>query len=38
VVVADPGCDFSRGVRELAKALFTDNKERGRRTLSPLKA
>ncbi len=35
--VADPGCDFSRAVRELAKALFTD-KERGRRMLSSLKA
>jgi pilus assembly protein CpaE len=37
VVIADPGCDFSRGVRELAKALFPD-KERGRRTLSSLRA
>ncbi len=37
VVVADAGCDFSRGVHELAKALFSD-KERGRRKLSSLKA
>ena len=37
VVVADPGCDFSRGVQELAKALFPA-KERERRVLNPLRA
>jgi len=37
VVVADAGCDFSRGVHELAKALFPA-KERERRVLSPLRA
>jgi pilus assembly protein CpaE len=37
VVVADPGCDFSRGVRELARALFPA-KERERRVLNPLRA
>jgi pilus assembly protein CpaE len=36
-VVADSGCDFSRAVRELAKALFVEE-ERGRRILSSLRA
>jgi pilus assembly protein CpaE len=36
-VVADPSCDFSRGVRELSRALAT-GEERGRRLLSSLRA
>ncbi|MGD0167362.1 MAG: AAA family ATPase [Gaiellaceae bacterium] len=36
-VVAEPGCDFSRALRELAGALFVEQ-ERGRRILSSLKA
>jgi pilus assembly protein CpaE len=36
-VVADSSCDFSRSVRELAKALFP-SEERGRRLLSSLRA
>ncbi len=36
-VIADPGCDFSRGVRGLAKALFA-KEEQGRRLLSPIRA
>ncbi|MGA9762878.1 MAG: AAA family ATPase [Gaiellaceae bacterium] len=37
VVVADSSCDFSRAVRELAKALFPAEK-RERRVLNPLRA
>jgi len=36
-VTADPGCDFSRGVRGLAKALYA-NEEQGRRLLSSVRA
>lgn len=38
VVVADSGCDFSRGLRELAKALFASEERSGKRLLSPLSA
>jgi pilus assembly protein CpaE len=37
VVVADPACDFSRGVHELAKALYADE-QRGRRLLTAIRA
>jgi pilus assembly protein CpaE len=37
VVVAEPGCDFSRGVHELAKALYADE-QRGRRLLTAIRA
>ncbi|MGD0272655.1 MAG: AAA family ATPase [Gaiellaceae bacterium] len=36
-VVADPGCDFSRGVRGLARALYASEGQ-GRRLLNPLRA
>jgi pilus assembly protein CpaE len=35
VVVADSGCDFSRAVCELARAVFV-GEEQGRRLLRPL--
>ncbi len=37
VVVADSACDFSRGVHELAKALYADE-QRGRRLLTAIRA
>jgi pilus assembly protein CpaE len=36
-VVADSSCDFSHGIRELARALAVGGEERGRRLLSSLR-